>query len=849
MERDRQVNLDGLVSTTILVPHNGREVVENPCPTSPIPSPIGTSFTLRPGEVDTYSVYMCAWQEQRLTCSELLKVVLNEVKPGYSPSGIISTFSSTNFDVGTGGGFKEGLGQYDNPFTMGFWMPNVKEYQLTMKGLACGSQYLVEHSATIKVEHPVISFLEEKSKCPPTVYSPEDNTIGLTGANPVFPDKKGCSIAYTVRQGGYKAQYGFLQVMEDGDIEINGKDASGLQFNFEALALEGSAVDYRKNETGYRNTITFGGTVAANQGSQILYTGGTTSFFTAPFFSQTCNGTDSITVHHYQNYLTQYYNYLMMKVEPQEGKVSNWVPVRMAGWFSVSNAKCDTPPCGMGLGEESGSPYRGSWRASYTYSKDPKFMAYWVDTPDVPVWNAVVQDAYRVTAVSKLDNMDYWLSCPVFSLGIRQGGRSPIKQSITVYPGKITDFSAYGKFGVKDAQGNTLCKEALSDITAAFSPAVNAAGEPTALLMTTYADADKKGKVKAVKFGKTLDSLKFAVWDPHTDSYSLQMSGTACGKAMSFDFDIKVDRGDVTFNPQHSKFPSPAIDYSLKQNLAGDVAVNGFTNLPGTSISYLVKQPASHSADYGFIQLSVGSSFVQGVSGDRNDLQDDQIMVLGETDGPAVACSKEIGAANEEIQRTIFQPVRVEAGATKEIAFTSSPHLFTAPYFSTAGCSGQSATRASEYYSGVEFITYLVQKPVVAAGEESYWIPVKKVDWAAEFGVACVHDYCGLGLGTEKTPFVNPWQITASEISQPKLDSAWVLKPTLPTWDKTVQQATSSSLYKVSDGREGEYHSNYYVFCPKGAAGESVEQISDYEYLYGQEVFVGGALHQVGTYE
>lgn len=410
------------------------------------------------------------------------------------------------------------------------------------------------------------------------------------------------------------------------------------------------------------------------------------------------------------------------------------------------------------------------------------------------------------------------------------------QKSITMYPGKVTDFSAYGRMGVKDASGNILCKESLSNIKANFSPKKNAAGDPTALLETTYADAAKGGKVKAVNFKKELDSLKFTVWDPHTDAYSLQMNGTACGKPMVFDFDIKVDRSTVTFNPQHSKFPSPAMDYALGQNIAGDIAVNGFTDLPGTSIAYLINQPASHGSDYGFIQISVGSSFVQGAaSADANNLQE-SMMVLGEAESPAVACTKVSGnELGEEIEYTIFQSVRVPAGASREVSFTTSPHLFTAPYFSTAGCNGQGITRASSYYSSVNFVTYLVEKPVVAEGEISHWVPVKKVDWAAEFGTSCPHDFCGLGLGTEKTPFVNPWQLTNSEITQPKLDSNWVLKPTLPTWDKTIQQATTSSLFKVSDGREGEFHTNFFVFCPKGS-GVDESQVLVYNYLHQEEL-------------
>lgn len=409
---NQEVNSD-YIYKTMLVAHHGENVIQNPC--SAVPPALSNAtdtLSVRPGEVDSYSAYMCVWQNTQLICSEPLQRPHTTIDPEFI-GGLFTTFTSTTFgNPLPGSKFHGYLNATANPFQLGVWPLDIKEYHLTTMGVACDVPNWITHEAILKVDAPLISFDSKQSKCPPVEYIKEENTIGVTGTNPIYPDQTGCSIVYKVKQASYPAQYGYLQVMSSGYISMQGKDALGQDFKLDLLDVSGPAIDCQKGKANTCKTIPNKVTVEKSQESDMVHTS-TNSLFVGPYFSEKCNlsETDHITINSYQNLGTQLYAYLMMKVEPQEGKKSYWIPVGKAGWFASYGAQCSDSPCGLGLGAEEGVPYQKYWDAIDLYGQHPKQLSL-TQPPSFYSWGSTLQESYQIQSLTELNTPDYWLGCP-----------------------------------------------------------------------------------------------------------------------------------------------------------------------------------------------------------------------------------------------------------------------------------------------------------------------------------------------------------------------------------------------------------------------------------------------------
>jgi len=391
-----------------------------PCATSPFSSQPQTSpFTFRPGEVGVYSWHMCVWRKESLACQEPLNITYSQIEPGYNPSsGQITYFTGTNFESALDGSMLFQWNMRDNPFHLGLWMPEIGEYQLSVQGVGCSR--FEKASVNITMEMPSFGFNKTQSVCPATKYSEAENRVGIFGKNPLYPQHEGCSILYNVSQPSYGARYGFLQIVYDGDIDLTSRNGTGggsflTQIMRISQMMNPLVVDCASlpNATSCQ-TIGNQTRVEANKDGAVLYTGGSLYTFTAPYFSPDSCAPESgslYQVEQYRNFGTQFLNYLMIKVDPQPGKRSYWVPVRRAGWFSSYEVVCPTPPCGTGLGPNYNTSGSTPWAVNHLGVTNPYAELFWSKAASSPSWNGSFQQSFQVVSKSSKGN-DSWFFCP-----------------------------------------------------------------------------------------------------------------------------------------------------------------------------------------------------------------------------------------------------------------------------------------------------------------------------------------------------------------------------------------------------------------------------------------------------
>lgn len=383
----------------------------NPCPNLP-PSSDSQEISVRLGEVGLYAAYTCLWRNSQLACHEPLQGSYTTVIPDLV-GGALTTFIETSFtDPFPGIKFQGYSEPRENPFSLGFWSLDVDEYVLETSGFSCGSSVMLSHKAVIKVQKPSVFFDQARSQCPPVTYSLGGNAAGSIGANPLYPDKEGCSIVHRIKQPSYPAKYGVLEVLSQGYITMNAKSSKGDSLEKTILRVSSSALDCKGKSLDQCSPITNKGSVSSGQEMDFLHMG-KNSLFAAPHFSQSCqaNESDLFTVSSYQNLGTQAYAFLMMKPDPQEGKKSYWIPVGKAGWFSSYSLSCPEGACGVGLGEEEGSAYSNPWTLADAESMNPWTLSL-TQSPPFWMWGDVLTTAYQTISMTDFNEMDYWLSCP-----------------------------------------------------------------------------------------------------------------------------------------------------------------------------------------------------------------------------------------------------------------------------------------------------------------------------------------------------------------------------------------------------------------------------------------------------
>lgn len=400
---------ESLIYQTVTVSHDGAIQVTNPCP----PSPPSVSknvdqIDVRVGEVGRYTVYMCAWKLEDLICSEPLKYTLTTLTPSYLGS-VPNAFTSSDFSTISleEQRLRGWINEPNNPFDFGVWRVDVSNYTLSTIGYACEDIYpeRINHSTLVYPHSPSISFNPQNSKCGSIQYSDLDNIVGVMGGQNI----SGCFVSYDVKNPSYDIQYGFLQTISSGArVSMSGENGLNETLEYSVLYLKTSAVNLFDFASGAQKTISQKVKVGSDQDASIGYSF-KPSLFTAPYFQRSCDPSDVTSlfnVTRYEDKGTQYYNYLMMKVSPQKGRESYWVPVKESGWYSSYVAVCESPPCGLGLGEA--ELYTRSWSVTSPFPSAPVSMSF----VSSPVWGNSLQESYNVVSMTDFNDMDYWLSCP-----------------------------------------------------------------------------------------------------------------------------------------------------------------------------------------------------------------------------------------------------------------------------------------------------------------------------------------------------------------------------------------------------------------------------------------------------
>lgn len=403
----------GEISRIVLVPSKSGKP---PCAPSPFSSDSqDSSLTFRPGEVGVYSWHMCVWKSESVACEELLGIFYSKIEPSYNPSsGQIPCFTATNFENTLNGSMLFQWEMKDNPFQLGLWMPGISDYQLSVQGSGCSR--FGEASVNITMEMPSVMFNATQSVCPTAKYSDVENRVGVFGKNPLYPQNDGCSLLYKITQPSYGARYGFLQIVYAGDIDLTSKNEGGsfrTQIMRVSRMIAPLVVDCASIVNAACQTIGNQTRVEANKEGDVLYTGGSLYTLTAPYFSpDSCDPRSAslYEVEEYRNFGTQFLNYLMIKVDPQPGKSSYWVPVRRAGWFSSYEVSCPKPPCGTGLGPNYNASGSTPWAVNHLDVINPyeELLAMAASSPS---WNGSFQQSFRVVSKSSQSNGS-WFFCP-----------------------------------------------------------------------------------------------------------------------------------------------------------------------------------------------------------------------------------------------------------------------------------------------------------------------------------------------------------------------------------------------------------------------------------------------------
>lgn len=393
------------------------------------------------------------------------------------------------------------------------------------------------------------------------------------------------------------------------------------------------------------------------------------------------------------------------------------------------------------------------------------------------------------------------------SSDIKRNVASTDVQAITVYPGQVVRLTGVSQV-IDD--GVLVCEEPLREVTSFIAPELNGAGLKTTLQNTTFLDPMGRGDAQW-GYNTTSNPVGFALWDPSILQYNFTMTGKGCTDYNPEDQTVFFSLNVRHFSAQEMKLNTtrsvcPSVSYNPQSNKAGLLGANPvIANKTGCSIVYDILS-APYVAQFGALQIL--SSGAMGVALDKNATQSVQILF---EESSKIDCSKD----SRGQYKTISSIYSVPHGANTTVAYTSSPSVFLAPYYSSSCNSTSVPPKAvgSYNYYGTDFDTYLMMKPQGAW--DSLWVPVKKVSWSLDtLNAKCMTaDACGTGPNSNVS-YVNPsWIVSGSSLA-PKIDEKWQSSATFPKWFGIVQESRDVVLM---DGHPGK---DYWYFCPSGQAIE-----------------------------
>ena len=301
-----------------------------------------------------------------------------------------------------------------------------------------------------------------------------------------------------------------------------------------------------------------------------------------------------------------------------------------------------------------------------------------------------------------------------------------------------------------------------------------------------------------------IDNLEFAIWDPKIEDYILTVDGIISienkDAPLSIISRLIVNRNEVQLiDPQ---CPGPVYvnkELDTRQEEANILSIGKFTQGIGSQENAEFNYVGLKKFDawYGFFQII--TSYLQEYKGSKGEsvkFKQDLVIDIEPDTGDA------IGDVTQAGEDHVIVP------------FADSPSVGCTPLFSTAlggnvpatiSCTPQYIAQSKSIKYSVGFSAYLMMK----AGKDiddptTFWVPVRKVDWAVDLNTECTQNVCGIGLGTEQARFIPNWsQPAGSSVKTPTEDTDWTKKATPPLW---------KGFSKVTGAEEVQNAGKYYNF-------------------------------------